>query len=58
MIAPVAEERATGPARSHILTPIETEEWGERYFQVEEPNGVIIQLVRWVAAPPETAVAR
>jgi uncharacterized glyoxalase superfamily protein PhnB len=34
-----------------ILTPIETEEWGERYFQVEDPNGVIIQLVQWVAAP-------
>ena len=36
-----------------ILTPIETEEWGERYFQVEDPNGVIVQLVQWVAAPPE-----
>ena len=37
-----------------ILTPIETEEWGERYFQVEDPNGVIVQLVQWVTAPPET----
>jgi uncharacterized glyoxalase superfamily protein PhnB len=37
-------------AGSAILTPIETEEWGERYFQVEDPNGVIIQLVQWVAA--------
>ena len=36
-----------------ILTPIETEEWGERYFQVEDPNGVIVQLVQWVAAPTE-----
>ena len=35
-----------------ILTPIETEEWGERYFQVEDPNGVIVQLVQWVTAPP------
>jgi uncharacterized glyoxalase superfamily protein PhnB len=34
-----------------ILTPIETEEWGERYFQVADPNGVIIQLVQWVASP-------
>jgi predicted enzyme related to lactoylglutathione lyase len=40
-----------------ILTPIETEAWGERYFQIEDPNGVIIQLVQWVAAPPETALA-
>ncbi|NUT36781.1 MAG: glyoxalase [Hamadaea sp.] len=31
-----------------IVTPIETEEWGERYFQVADPNGVIIQLVQWV----------
>jgi predicted enzyme related to lactoylglutathione lyase len=35
-----------------ILTPIETEEWGERYFQVEDPNGVIVQLVQWEAPPP------
>lgn len=36
-----------------ITTPIETEEWGERYFQVTDPNGVTIQLVQWVAAPGE-----
>jgi predicted enzyme related to lactoylglutathione lyase len=36
-----------------ILTPIETEEWGERYFQVEDPNGVIVQLVQWVGEVPE-----
>jgi predicted enzyme related to lactoylglutathione lyase len=41
-------DRLTG-AGVEILTPIETEEWGERYFQVEDPNGVIIQLVQWVA---------
>ena len=34
-----------------ILTPIETEDWGERYFQVADPNGVILQLVQWVAQP-------
>lgn len=33
-----------------ITTPIETEPWGERYFQVADPNGVIIQLVQWVQA--------
>jgi hypothetical protein len=37
-----------------ILTPIETEEWGERYFQVEDPNGVIVQLVQCFAARPKT----
>ncbi|QLY32169.1 VOC family protein [Nocardia huaxiensis] len=31
-----------------IVTPIETEPWGERYFQTVDPNGVIIQLVQWV----------
>jgi catechol 2,3-dioxygenase-like lactoylglutathione lyase family enzyme len=34
-----------------ITTPIETEPWGERYFQVADPNGVIYQLVQWVTAP-------
>lgn len=31
-----------------IVTPIETEEWGERYFQTLDPNGIVIQLVQWV----------
>ena len=34
-----------------ITTPIETEPWGERYFQVTDPNGVTIQLIQWIAAP-------
>jgi uncharacterized glyoxalase superfamily protein PhnB len=34
-----------------IVTPIETEPWGERYFQVEDPNGIIIQLVQWITEP-------
>jgi catechol 2,3-dioxygenase-like lactoylglutathione lyase family enzyme len=29
-------------------TPLETEPWGERYFQVTDPNGVVIQFVQWV----------
>ncbi|KQZ68985.1 glyoxalase [Nocardioides sp. Root151] len=32
-----------------IVTPIETEPWGERYFQMTDPNGVVYQLVQWVA---------
>jgi predicted enzyme related to lactoylglutathione lyase len=39
-------------------TPIETEPWGERYFQVTDPNGVTFQLVQWVqqvAIPGEPA---
>ncbi|MTL10269.1 glyoxalase [Nocardia seriolae] len=30
-----------------IVTPIETEPWGERYFQALDPNGIVIQLVQW-----------
>jgi uncharacterized glyoxalase superfamily protein PhnB len=32
-----------------IVTPIETEPWGERYFQAVDPNGVVYQLVQWMA---------
>lgn len=38
-----------------IETPIETEPWGERYFQVRDPNGLILQLVSWVEVPAEGA---
>ena len=31
-----------------ITTPLETESWGERFFQVTDPNGVIYQLVQWM----------
>jgi catechol 2,3-dioxygenase-like lactoylglutathione lyase family enzyme len=34
-----------------IATPLETEPWGERFFQVSDPNGVIVQFVQWVTAP-------
>lgn len=34
-----------------ITMPLTNEEWGERAFQVRDPNGVIIQLVDWNASP-------
>ena len=34
-----------------VVTPIETEPWGERYFQMADPNGVVYQLVQWVTPP-------
>lgn len=34
-----------------ITTAIETEPWGERFFQVTDPNGVVIQLVQWMTDP-------
>ena len=33
-----------------ITMPLTEEEWGERAFQVRDPNGVIVQLVDWNAA--------
>jgi uncharacterized glyoxalase superfamily protein PhnB len=32
-----------------ITMPLTSEEWGERAFQVRDPNGVIVQLVDWNA---------
>lgn len=33
-----------------ITMPLREEPWGERAFQVTDPNGVIIQLVDWNAS--------
>lgn len=33
-----------------ITMPLTEEEWGERAFQVRDPNGVIVQLVDWQGA--------
>jgi catechol 2,3-dioxygenase-like lactoylglutathione lyase family enzyme len=44
-----AEYERLGKAGLEFTTPIETEDWGERFFQVTDPNGVVIQLVQWVA---------
>ena len=40
-----------------ITTPIETEEWGERFFQVTDPCGVVFQMVTWLSPPAEAAAA-
>jgi uncharacterized glyoxalase superfamily protein PhnB len=32
-----------------IVTAIATEEWGERFFQAADANGVVYQFVQWVA---------
>lgn len=36
--------------RVTVTMPLTSEEWGERAFQVRDPNGVIVQLVDWNAA--------
>jgi catechol 2,3-dioxygenase-like lactoylglutathione lyase family enzyme len=41
-------ERIAG-AGARVLTPPETEPWGERYCQLADPNGIVWQLVQWVA---------
>lgn len=43
----LARLRAEGVA---ITMPLTEEEWGERAFQVRDPNGVIVQLVDWNAS--------
>ncbi|PRY11537.1 VOC family protein [Kineococcus rhizosphaerae] len=30
-----------------VTMPLTVEEWGERAFQVRDPNGVVVQLVDW-----------
>lgn len=30
-----------------VTMPVTVEDWGERAFQVRDPNGVIVQLVDW-----------
>jgi len=37
-----------------ITMPLTAEEWGERAFQVRDPNGVIVQLVDWNAPVTST----
>ncbi len=44
-------------AEVEITTPIATEAWGERFFQVTDPCGVVVQLVQWVAVPPASATS-
>lgn len=31
-----------------VVTPPETEPWGERFVQYRDPNGIVVQLVQWV----------
>ena len=35
-------------AGARVVTPPETEPWGERYCQFADPNGIVWQLVQWV----------
>ncbi len=46
-----AEEARLRAEGVEITTPIETEPWGERSFQITDPCGVVLQLVSWVDEP-------
>jgi uncharacterized glyoxalase superfamily protein PhnB len=45
-----AEEARLRRAGVAITVPLQDEEWGERLFQVRDPNGIPVQLVEWVDA--------
>ncbi|MFD0418251.1 VOC family protein [Streptomyces sp. NPDC127108] len=46
-----AEEARLRAAGAPITMPLREEPWGERLFQLTDPNGVVVQLVEWAAAP-------
>ncbi|MFC3996923.1 VOC family protein [Nocardiopsis sediminis] len=50
-----AEEARLRAAGVDITLPLLDEDWGERLFQVRDPNGVTVQLVQWLAPAPVTA---
>lgn len=42
-----AEEARLRAAGAPITMPLREEPWGERLFQMTDPNGVVVQLVEW-----------
>jgi uncharacterized glyoxalase superfamily protein PhnB len=47
-----SEERRLRGEGVTITMPLREEPWGERLFQVTDPNGIVLELVEW-AAPKE-----
>lgn len=35
-----------------ITAPMQDDPWGERSFQVSDPNGITVQLVQWLTERP------
>ncbi|MEW2587893.1 VOC family protein [Streptomyces virginiae] len=51
-----SEEKRLRAEGVEITMPLREEPWGERLFQVTDPNGVIVQFVEWGApSGPEYA---
>ncbi|MEU2752187.1 VOC family protein [Streptomyces collinus] len=47
-----AEEKRLRSEGVDITMPLREEPWGERLFQVTDPNGVVVQLVEWITLDP------
>ncbi|MER7171781.1 VOC family protein [Streptomyces mesophilus] len=47
------EEKRLRDAGVRITMPLREEPWGERLFQVTDPNGVVVQFVEWVTPAAE-----
>ncbi|HET6861010.1 MAG TPA: VOC family protein [Streptomyces sp.] len=43
------EEKRLQDEGVEITMPLREEPWGERLFQITDPNGVIVQFVEWVS---------
>ncbi len=46
------EEDRLRAAGVEITMPLREEPWGERLFQITDPNGVVVQFVEWAAPTP------
>ncbi|MCY1059836.1 VOC family protein [Nannocystis sp. SCPEA4] len=46
------EERRLQAEGVTITMPLREEPWGERLFQITDPNGVVVELVEWASPPP------
>ncbi|MFI6764590.1 VOC family protein [Streptomyces sp. NPDC050355] len=49
-----AEERRLREAGAPITMSLREEPWGERLFQLTDPNGVVVQFVEWAAQDEPT----
>ncbi|UKY48046.1 VOC family protein [Streptomyces inhibens] len=49
-----AEEARLRGEGAPITMPLREEPWGERLFQMTDPNGVVIQLVEWTTPTRST----
>ena len=53
-----AEQDRLRTAGADITMPLREEPWGERLFQVTDPNGIVLQLVEWRSEPEVDAAPR